>query len=87
MKKFGPETFKFMATTIVTISGLVNKAITKNDRDIYIKAKEKTLSANAIQDTKELGLDVNKLIRTRSAQTNAGVSLTAEDMIRMFQYL
>jgi len=36
MKKFGLETFKFMATTIVTISGLVNKVITKNDRDIYI---------------------------------------------------
>jgi len=53
---------------------------------VYIKAKEKILSVNAIQGTKELGLDVNKLIRTRSAQNSAGVSLTAEDMIRI-QYL
>jgi len=65
MKKFGSETFKFMATTIVTTSGLVNKAITKNDKDIYIKAKEKTLSANAIQ-----GINV---------QSSTGVSLTAKD--------
>jgi len=82
LKKYEPETYKFMVTSnMPIISGLIQKAITKDNRNIYTEKKAKALSENAIQSAKQLGLNVNKLIK--SVQELAGI--TVEEWVRPLQ--
>jgi len=87
MKKYGPDTFKFMVTpTMPTIPVLISKATKIDTRDIYTKEKSKTLSHNAIRGARELGLDMEKLMRTRKSKEVAGIASEAgfQEFMREF---
>jgi len=53
---------------ILIIPGLIQKAITKDDKNLYTERKTKVLSENALQGAK-LRLNVNKLLGIRTCPT------------------
>lgn len=87
LKKFGSKTYKFMVTpNVQTVPGIIDKAISYDKRDIYIRTAPK-LSETAQKRAKELGLDVGKLLGTKNAQHQAkvGSEMTQEDFINFIR--